>query len=126
MKEAKREAKNGKAGRRITARCWMAEDFPMSLKQLVPVLDVVGYANKHVARVGPHYHPDSAQFTHPLALSSKVETAGKGHYIWYRCGVQLESHIQFIKCDVHPSMNWLVILCVYKYVAQSYFTYVAV
>ena len=29
----------------------MAEDFPMSLQQLIPVLDVVGHANKHVARV---------------------------------------------------------------------------
>lgn len=72
MKEAQREAKKGKGGRKITARCWMAEDFPMSLKQLVPVLDVVGYANKHVARVGFHYYPAPAQFTHPLALSSKI------------------------------------------------------
>ena len=35
----------------MKARCWMAEDFPMSLQHLMPVLDVVGHANKHVARV---------------------------------------------------------------------------
>lgn len=29
----------------------MAEDFPMSLRQLLPLLDVVGHANKHLARV---------------------------------------------------------------------------
>ena len=28
----------------------MAEDFPMSLQQLLPILDIVGHANKHVAR----------------------------------------------------------------------------
>ena len=45
------EAKKGKGGRKITARCWMAEEFPLSLQQLTPVLDVIGHANKHVARV---------------------------------------------------------------------------
>ena len=45
------EAKKGKGGRKITARCWMAEEFPLSLQQLSPVLDVIGHANKHVARV---------------------------------------------------------------------------
>ena len=29
----------------------MAVDFPMSLRQLLPVLDVIGNANKHLARV---------------------------------------------------------------------------
>lgn len=29
----------------------MAEDFPMSLQQLLPLLDVVGHANKHLSRV---------------------------------------------------------------------------
>jgi hypothetical protein len=36
----------------LTSRCWMAENFPMSLRQLLPILDVVGTANKHMARVG--------------------------------------------------------------------------
>eukprot|EP00884_Botryococcus_braunii_P006876 jgi/Botrbrau1/1618/Bobra.0185s0033.1 len=39
-------------GRLLTGRCWMAEDFPMSLRQLLPVLDIIGNANKHIARVG--------------------------------------------------------------------------
>ena len=30
----------------------MAENYPMSLKQLLPVLEVIGNANKHIARVG--------------------------------------------------------------------------
>ena len=32
-------------------QCWMAEDFPMSLKQLLPLMEVVGEANKHLARI---------------------------------------------------------------------------
>ena len=41
-----------RSARVLTGRCWMAENFPMSLRQLLPVLDVVGAANKHLARVG--------------------------------------------------------------------------
>jgi hypothetical protein len=29
----------------------MAQDFPMSLQQLLPLLDVIGNANKHMAKV---------------------------------------------------------------------------
>lgn len=39
-------------GRVLKARCWMAQDFPMSLAQLLPLLDVIGNANKHMAKVG--------------------------------------------------------------------------
>lgn len=37
--------------KKLTGRCWMAENFPMSLRQLLPLLDVVGHANKHFAKV---------------------------------------------------------------------------
>lgn len=37
--------------KKLSGRCWMAEDFPMSLRQLLPLLDVVGHANKHLGRV---------------------------------------------------------------------------
>ncbi len=40
-----------KKPRYFKGRCWMASDFPMSLRQLLPLLDVVGHANKHVAKV---------------------------------------------------------------------------
>ncbi len=40
-----------KKGRKISAKCWMATKFPMSLRQLLPVMDVIGHANKHLARV---------------------------------------------------------------------------
>ncbi|KAF8072507.1 ankrd13c [Scenedesmus sp. PABB004] len=39
-------------GRLLKARCWMAQSFPMSLSQLLPLLDVIGAANKHVAKAG--------------------------------------------------------------------------
>lgn len=48
----KEKRKKPKQARRLTGRCWMAEDFPMSLKQLLPLLEVIGLANKHIARVG--------------------------------------------------------------------------
>ena len=43
--------KDAKAARTLTGRCWMAEGFPMSLRQLLPILGIVGTANKHLARV---------------------------------------------------------------------------
>jgi hypothetical protein len=45
-------APKAKKPRYFKGRCWMASDFPMSLRQLLPLLDVVGHANKHVAKVG--------------------------------------------------------------------------
>lgn len=38
------------------AKCWMAESFPLSLEQLLPILDIVGYANKHLKRVRTRAH----------------------------------------------------------------------
>ena len=31
--------KKPKAPRRLTGKCWMAEDFPMTLHQLLPILE---------------------------------------------------------------------------------------
>lgn len=39
-------------GRKFTARCWMAESFPISLQQLLPILDVIGEANKYMKKAG--------------------------------------------------------------------------
>ncbi len=50
----------GKA-RVIKARCWMAQDFPMSLQQLLPLLDVIGTANKQLAKVGKFMRKYGAQ-----------------------------------------------------------------
>lgn len=38
-------------GRVMRARCWMARDFPMKLSQLLPLLNVIGTANKHMEKV---------------------------------------------------------------------------
>ncbi|GIL79568.1 hypothetical protein Vretimale_12287 [Volvox reticuliferus] len=40
-----------KKSRKFTGRCWMAESFPLSLKQLLPLLEVVGTANKAFSKV---------------------------------------------------------------------------
>ncbi|KAG1657168.1 hypothetical protein FOA52_012283 [Chlamydomonas sp. UWO 241] len=45
------KAKPPAAGRRLTSRCWMASGFPLSLHQLLPVLEAAGSANKHIAKV---------------------------------------------------------------------------
>lgn len=64
--------KKAKQARRLTGRCWMAEDFPMSLKQLLPLLEVIGNANKHIARVGKFLqkYGDLSLFPVKLQVSS--------------------------------------------------------
>ena len=52
--EAARKHKKAKGGRKITARCWMAENFPLSLAQLLPLLEIIGSTNKHIKRVRAH------------------------------------------------------------------------
>ena len=47
----------------MQARCWMAEGFPLSLEQLLPILDVIGYANKHLKRVQLCHWPLHPQAT---------------------------------------------------------------
>lgn len=41
--------KGNDAAREVKGECWMARDFPMTLRQLLPLLDAVGGANKHIA-----------------------------------------------------------------------------
>ena len=43
----KKEGKDEKP-RRVTARCWLADEFPMSVDDLLPILDVMSHANKHL------------------------------------------------------------------------------
>jgi hypothetical protein len=37
--------------RKITARCWLAKDFPLKVDDLLPILDVMSHANKHLKKV---------------------------------------------------------------------------
>lgn len=37
--------------REVNGKCWMAEDYPMTLAQLLPVLEAMGGANKHLGAV---------------------------------------------------------------------------
>eukprot|EP00775_Hariotina_reticulata_P002921 gene2921-3208_t len=55
-------------GRLLKARCWMAEDFPMHLSQLLPLLDVIGTANKHMAKVGKFLSKYSQMDMFPVKL----------------------------------------------------------
>ena len=43
----KREGKDEKP-RRVTARCWLAHEFPMTVDDMLPILDVMSHANKHL------------------------------------------------------------------------------
>eukprot|EP01025_Chloroclados_australasicus_P011006 TRINITY_DN1476_c0_g1_i4.p2 TRINITY_DN1476_c0_g1~~TRINITY_DN1476_c0_g1_i4.p2 ORF type:complete len:641 (-),score=64.94 TRINITY_DN1476_c0_g1_i4:470-2161(-) len=47
--EAAQQAAYKKA-HRLRGRCWMAQNFPMKLRQLLPLLEVIGQANKHLAK----------------------------------------------------------------------------
>lgn len=69
LAEKKVAAKQG--GRKLSARCWMAEDFPMSLQQLSPILDIVGHANKHVARAAKFLHKYGEIGLFPVRLQVK-------------------------------------------------------
>eukprot|EP01026_Neomeris_dumetosa_P074137 TRINITY_DN7693_c0_g1_i12.p1 TRINITY_DN7693_c0_g1~~TRINITY_DN7693_c0_g1_i12.p1 ORF type:complete len:562 (-),score=88.43 TRINITY_DN7693_c0_g1_i12:574-2259(-) len=39
-----------KKAHRLRGRCWMASNFPMKLRQLLPLLEVIGQANKHLGK----------------------------------------------------------------------------
>ena len=60
--------KKAKQARRMTGKCWMAENFPISLTQLLPILEVVGNANKHIARVGKFLHKYGDMSLFPVKL----------------------------------------------------------
>eukprot|EP00955_Chlamydomonas_euryale_P104333 365558-Chlamydomonas_euryale.AAC.10 len=42
---------HAKHTRQLTSKCWMASGFPLSLHQLLPLLEAIGTANKPIARV---------------------------------------------------------------------------
>lgn len=60
--------KGAKQPRKLSAKCWMAANFPMSLKQLLPILDIVGHTNKHLARVGKFMHKYGDMELFPVKL----------------------------------------------------------
>ena len=47
-------------GRHVKARCWMAQEFPMQLRQLIPLLDIIGAANPQLAKVAGFLHKAEA------------------------------------------------------------------
>lgn len=73
-------------GRLLRARCWMAQEFPMKLAQLLPLLDVIGTANKHMAKVGKFLakyteldmFPVKLQVKHMQAYSRALQQWARG------------------------------------------------
>jgi hypothetical protein len=65
-------AAGGSSGRLLRARCWMAQDFPMQLSQLLPLLDVIGTANKHMAKVGKFLAKYSQMDMFPVKLQVRT------------------------------------------------------
>lgn len=55
-REAAKDKVKAPKGRVIRARLWIAEGFPMSLSQLLPLLDVIGAAYKQLAKVAKFMH----------------------------------------------------------------------
>ena len=62
--------KAAKQPRKFSSKCWMASNFPMSLRQLIPILDIVGYTNKHLARVGKFMHKYGDMDLFPVKLQA--------------------------------------------------------
>lgn len=60
-----------KKGRKISAKCWMAQKFPMSLRQLLPVMDVIGHANKHLGRMAKFLRKYGDMELFPVKLQVK-------------------------------------------------------
>lgn len=44
------KAKEAKA-RKVSAKCWLAANFPLKVQQLLPLMDLMSHANKHFAKV---------------------------------------------------------------------------
>ena len=68
----------GKAARVLTGRCWMAEGFPMSLRQLLPILDIIGTANKHLARVAKFMQKYADMELFPVKLQVRLSLSSDG------------------------------------------------
>ena len=47
----RRRAEKTPKPRKVTARCWIARDFPLRADDLAPILDVMSHANKHLKKV---------------------------------------------------------------------------
>ena len=60
--------------KKLTGRCWMAENFPMSLRQLLPLLDVVGHANKHLGRVSKFMRKYGDMNMFPVRIQVSIPT----------------------------------------------------
>uniref|UniRef100_A0A1D2AFP4 Ankyrin repeat domain-containing protein n=1 Tax=Auxenochlorella protothecoides TaxID=3075 RepID=A0A1D2AFP4_AUXPR len=54
--------------REITTQCWMAKDFPLTLRQLLPLLEALGEANQHVERAAEFMHHWSDQNLFPVKV----------------------------------------------------------
>ncbi|RMZ56962.1 hypothetical protein APUTEX25_005024, partial [Auxenochlorella protothecoides] len=54
--------------REITTQCWMAKDFPLTLRQLLPLLEALGEANQHVERAAEFMHRWSDQNLFPVKV----------------------------------------------------------
>jgi hypothetical protein len=37
--------------RKVSAKCWLAANFPLKVQQLLPLMDLMSHANKHFAKV---------------------------------------------------------------------------
>ena len=46
-----RRAEKPPKPRKVSARCWIARDFPLRADDLAPILDVMSHANKHLKKV---------------------------------------------------------------------------
>ena len=64
----------------------MAQDFPLSLQQLLPIMDVIGYANKYLKRVSLPLTAPSAR-NHDLPARTGLAVVAKEARLVRTCGM---------------------------------------
>jgi hypothetical protein len=64
--------------RKVSAKCWLAANFPLKVQHLLPLMDLMSHANKHFAKVrvrpGPNPNPNPS----PNPNSALGARRGKG------------------------------------------------
>ena len=49
--EAKKKESGSESQKKLTANVWLCEDYPISMKELQPILHVLGFASKHMQKL---------------------------------------------------------------------------
>lgn len=86
----------------------MAEDFPMSLRQLIPLLDVVGHANKHLGRISKFMRKYGDMNMFPVRVQVNLFWLGGKELFLGSTSSEYLSFGLFQKIQIFLKASWLV------------------